>query len=329
MIRLLLIQALAAIAGIAAVDGTVTNGTTGKPQPGVIIQMVQPGQGGMQTLGTTKSGPDGSFRFDKDGPAGPRLLQAMYQGAMYVKMIPPNAPSNGLAITVHDATTDASVLKPTQHIFILQPSSEGISVEEVVFLKNDSAKTYNDPKGTFRFYLPDNAAGVPKVSLTSPDGMVPVQREATKTGKPNIYSVSYPMKPGETQIALSYAVRAGADRSYKGRLIDDAPSNRLVVPLGITADGDNLTLAGRDPQNKANIYDIKGKEFAAVLKGEAAAADAASGDSEEDTGAPQLETSKPRIYDRLPLVIGFSAAILLVGFILMYRATPGKGTPSK
>ena len=42
-----------------------------------------------------------------------------------------------------------------------------------------------------------------------------------------------------------------------------------MVPLGVTVEGDNLKLMGQDPQNKANIYDITGKEFAAVLKGDA------------------------------------------------------------
>ena len=51
---------LLSVSAFAAVNGTVTNTTTGKPQGGVIIQMVQPGQGGMQTLGTSKSAPDGT-----------------------------------------------------------------------------------------------------------------------------------------------------------------------------------------------------------------------------------------------------------------------------
>ncbi len=326
---------LLSVSAFAAVNGTVTNTTTGKPQGGVIIQMVQPGQGGMQTLGTSKSAPDGTFKFEKDAE-GPRLLQAFYQGVMFTTMIPPGAASSGVKINITDATTDPSVVKASEHIYIVQPTAEGITVEEAVFLKNDSNKTFNDPKGTFRFYLPENIAGIPKVSLTSPDGMVPVQREASKTNKPNVYSVSYPLKPGETRVSISYGVQPGANRSFSTRLLQEGGTNRLVVPLGVTVEGDNLKLMGQDPQNKANIYDITGKEFAAVLKGDASTNVAgggggasSGGDEPEDTGAPQVTQSNPRIYDRFWPVLALGLGILAVGFVLMYRATPRKGAAPK
>jgi hypothetical protein len=322
--RLISIFVAAAAGVLAAVDGTVTNGTTGTPQPNVIIQMVQPGQGGMQTLGTTKSGPDGKFKFERDA-RGPRLLQAIFQGVMYTKMIPPEAPSNAVAVTVYDSTSDASVVKYSQHIYIVQPTSDGLGVEEVVFLKNDSKKAYNDSKGTIRFYLPDNLTGKPTVALTSPDGMMPIQRPADKTNQPGIYSVAYALKPGETRVAISYAVQAGAERSFKGRLLQGGDGNRLVVPVGMTAEGDSIKLIGQDPQNKANIYDITAKDFAVVLKGNAAAAFSEQGDQNEDAGMPQVESSKPRLYDRYALVLALALAILGIGFFLMYRATPRKG----
>jgi hypothetical protein len=311
------------------VDGTVTNATTGKPQPNVIIQMVQPGQGGMQTLGTAKSGPDGKFRFERDA-RGPRLVQAIYQGVLYTKMIPPDAPSNAVGVTVYDATDDASVVKDSQHIFIVQPTSAGLGVEEVVFLKNDSNKTYNDNNGTFSFYVPGNTTGKPTVSFTSPEGMVPVQREAQKTRQAGVYAASYALKPGETRVAISYTVQAGAERAFKGKVLHGGQNNRLVIPVGMTAEGDNIKLMGQDPQNRANIYDITGQQFAVVLKGNAAAAsssDADSGaDSGEDPGMPQVESAKPRIYDRYVLVLALGLAILGVGFFMMYRAAPGKGS---
>ncbi len=310
-----------------AVDGSVKNATSGKPQPNVLIQMVQPGQGGMQTLGTTKSGPDGTFKFERDA-RGPRLLHAIYQGVMYTKMIAPDAPSNAVAITVYDVTSDAAVVKHSQHVYILQPTSDGLGVEEVVFLANGSSKTYNDPKGTFRFYLPDNATGKATVSLTSPEGMVPVQRQPEKTSQPNVYSVSYALKPGETKVAISYAVQAGAERAFQGRILQAGEGNRLVLPIGITAEGSNIKLVGQDPQNKANIYDITGREFAVVLKGTAAASSGAA-DPNEDPGMPQIETTKPRIYDRLLYVLGLSLGILAIGFVLMYRAAPRKVSPPK
>ena len=49
-------------------------------------------------------------------------------------------------------------------------------------------------------------------------------------------------------------------------------------------------------------------------------------DSGEDPGMPQVETSKPRIYDRYPFVLALALGILGIGFFLMYRAAPGKSS---
>src|SRR3974390_553829 len=56
----------------AALDGTLIN-----------VTLVHPGEGGMQTLGSAKSGPGGKFSIDKEVPSPPALLQADYQGVTY------------------------------------------------------------------------------------------------------------------------------------------------------------------------------------------------------------------------------------------------------
>ncbi len=48
----------------ASIDGTVVNGTTGKPEPGVSITLVKPGQQGMQTIGAAVSDASGRFVFE-------------------------------------------------------------------------------------------------------------------------------------------------------------------------------------------------------------------------------------------------------------------------
>src|SRR5580704_1848598 len=60
---------------LASVDGVVMNLTTGKPQPAVIVSLVQPGSKGMQTLASVKSDAEGKFQIDKEVPPGPALLQ--------------------------------------------------------------------------------------------------------------------------------------------------------------------------------------------------------------------------------------------------------------
>ncbi|MBV9036686.1 MAG: carboxypeptidase regulatory-like domain-containing protein, partial [Acidobacteriaceae bacterium] len=89
----------------AAIDGTVVNRTTGKPQAGVSITLVKPGQGGMKTLGTTTSDAAGRFAFTQDQPGGgPQLLQANYAGVNYNKLMTPNIPTSGVELDVFETT---------------------------------------------------------------------------------------------------------------------------------------------------------------------------------------------------------------------------------
>ncbi len=82
---------------MAGIDGTVMNRTTGQPQPKVILQLLQPSQQGMQTLGTARSDASGKFHFDQE-PAGPKLVQAIYAGVLYSHMIPPGMPTSGVEV---------------------------------------------------------------------------------------------------------------------------------------------------------------------------------------------------------------------------------------
>ena len=115
----------------AAIDGTVTNGTTGKPQPNVSIMLVKPGQGGMQTLGTTKSDQQGHFQFTHDQPgAGPQLLQADYEGVNYNKLLTPNMPTSGVDVRVYNATKSPAQAKILQHMIVLEPGDAQTSLAE-------------------------------------------------------------------------------------------------------------------------------------------------------------------------------------------------------
>ena len=89
---------------VFGVDGTVINQTTGKPQGGVIVSLIQPGQGGMQTLGSGKTDGAGKFQIAKSGDGGgPVLVQALYAGVPYNKMLAPGTPTSGVEVAVYDA----------------------------------------------------------------------------------------------------------------------------------------------------------------------------------------------------------------------------------
>src|SRR5258708_13136425 len=120
---------LACVSTLAAVDGTVINGTTGKPAPNTIVSLVQPGQGGMQTLASVKSDAQGMFRIDKS-VQGPQLLQALYAGVLYNKVLMPGAPSTGLEVIVFDSSSNPQAAKLPHHFILLQPTAIDMSFSE-------------------------------------------------------------------------------------------------------------------------------------------------------------------------------------------------------
>src|SRR5438105_7143376 len=102
-LRALVFQLLALSIAAAAVDGTVTNRTTGKPQPGATVTLYKLGQNGLESVESVKSDAAGKFRIDQD-LKGPRLLQSAYDGVTYNHMLPPGAPESGVALDVFQSS---------------------------------------------------------------------------------------------------------------------------------------------------------------------------------------------------------------------------------
>jgi hypothetical protein len=317
---------LVAIPALAAVDGVVLNSTTGRPQPNAVISLVQPGQGGMQTLGSTKSDAEGKFHFDKE-LQGPTLLQALHAGVLYNKMIVPGTPTSGLQVQIFDST-NKPVAKVSQHFIVLQPGAGEMAVSEGILFQGDQNLTYSDPaNGTVRFYLPPEAKGQVSVTINAPGGM-PIQRSAEKTKEANVYKVDYPIKPGETRFDLNYVVPVTNPLVFSSKILHTEGASDLVAPNGVTLKGDDIELAGQEPKTQASIYRIKGASYKVEVAGTGSLQQAGAASSDEDNGMPTIQEVKPRIYDRLYWILGMAFGILGLGSVLLYRsaASSSKGT---
>lgn len=307
---------------LLAIDGTVVNQTTGKPQPNVILSLIQPGQGGMQTLGSTKSGADGKFAFTQSPGDGPALIQALYAGVTYTKMLQPGAAPN-VEVPVFDSSSKPDGTKLDQHIILVQPGDSNLQVNELFMVRNTGKLTYNDPaRGTLRFSLPEGHGEV-SVRVSGPGGM-PVGRPATSAGG-GLFKVDFPVKPGETRFDLSYEVNT---KNLTGRKLDDAET-RIIVPQGVTLEGDGAVKIGVVPENQANVYQVQSAAYkmsvngtGSLRLGESSGGGEGGGNpgAEEDNGQPKIEQTMPRIYQRLPLVMGLAIAILGLGFAVLFRS---------
>jgi hypothetical protein len=280
----------------------------------------------MQTLASAKTDADGKFRFDKDAQ-GTMLIQAIFSGVLYTKVLMPGSPTSGLEVDVFQSTNKAGTAKVSQHFIVLQPGTSEMAVSEGILYQGDPQLTYNDAaNGSFRFYLPPEANGQVNVTINAPGGM-PIQRPAQKTNQENVYKVDYPIKPGETRFDLNYTVPVTSPLIFSSKILHTEGASDLVIPTGVTIKGDNLDLAGQEPKTQANIYRIKGNEYKVEVQGTGSLQQAEASTSGEDNGQPGIEEVKPRIYDRLYWILGIAFATLALGSVMLYRSSnsPRKG----
>ncbi|MGA2185980.1 MAG: hypothetical protein ABSH47_23420 [Bryobacteraceae bacterium] len=323
----MLIALVCALPAFAGIDGTVANRTTGSPQPNVILQLLQPTQQGLQTIGTARSDAAGKFHFDQE-PPGPKLVQAVYAGVLYTHMIPPGSPTSGVEVPIWDATKDRSAAKLAEHMILLQPGAGELSVSETFIYQNGGTKTFSDSSaGSARFVTLGELKQSPSVSITPPGGM-PITRPTQSDKAKNSYHVDYPVMPGETRFDVTYTIPAADPLEVSGRVLETTGPLRLVVPNGVTLKGDNLEMIGQEPTTQAAIYNVKGTEFRVQVVGSGTLArgdnSAGQGAPQDDTGAPQIQEATPRLYDRMVLILGLTFGILLLGAIVLWRGGTGK-----
>lgn len=322
MIARFLAIVVSAALPLLAIDGIVLNGTTGKPQAGVTVTIIKIGQG-METVGSVTTDAQGKFNYAPP-VEGPRLLQAQYQGANYNRMLPPTMPGKDVQLEVFESSKQPGEAKVSNHMILLETDGKQTNVTETIFYSNPSKVTFNDAaKGTARIFLPPETKGEARIQVTAPNGM-PIQRPAEKTAQPNVYSVNYPVKPGETRFDFNYTIPG---THFASKVLHQDGATHLVAPKGVTLTGTSVTSAGTEPTTQAQIFDVKGTAYdvsltgAGALRGAAQESQPAATDDAQNQ--PQIQEIMPRVYDKLYWILGLGIAVLALGFVLLFSQQPG------
>jgi hypothetical protein len=235
-----------------AVDGTVMNRTTAKPQPDATVTLYRLGEAGMDSLESVKSDAMGAFHIDRT-PQGPHLIQIAYDGVTYNHMLSPGSPATGLTLEVFNSSTRRGSAKVVQHMVLLEPVDNQLHVSENVIFQNDGRLAYNDPdNGTLRIFLPEEAGGQARVMARAPNGM-PIQRAAQKTNRPEVYKIDFPIKPGETRFDVSYVLPFSSPSVFSGRALHGDAPIRLIAPAGVSLAGEGLESLGQEPHTQAKL----------------------------------------------------------------------------
>jgi len=324
-----LVLAIGGAPAWAAISGTVVNGTTGQPQAGIAVTLLRMGASGPEAVGDGKADAQGHFSLNAEASAqGPTLVRATLDGITYTKLIPPGTPSEGLTLEIYQASKDPGSAKVTKHLIFLDPTDQGLVINEAYLFDNDGKTAWSDPaNGTLRFFLPAGANGKVQINATAPGGM-PLPESALKTDKPDIFKVNFPVRPGETRFDLNYTTPYTAGTPYAGKVASRDQNTYLIVPKGVTLTGDRLNDMGTEPRTKAHIFGLQDASYKVSLTGtaqpSAAEADAGSDSGTSDPGN-QIQEIMPRVLTQLKPILGLALGILALGFVLLYRAS---STPS-
>jgi hypothetical protein len=326
---------LAAMPVFGAVTGTVINQSTGKPQAGATVGFNKLGGNGIELIDQAKSDANGNFTINQT-PSGetPYLLRTVYDGVSYNHMLPPGSQATGIKVDVFNTSKQQGDAKITKHMILFEPANGQMTVNETYILENASKTAWNDSdQGTLKFFLPAGAGGKAQVQATAPGGM-PIGAGVLKTGKPDIFGVDFPVKPGETRIDVTYSTTYTAGQAFAGKVPSKDENTYLIAPNGVTLAGKGLNDLGTEPRTQAHIYGLAGASYEIALTGTEAAPPGsgdASGGEQGDSSGPGIEQIMPRVYTQAKAILGIALGILALGFALLYRKSEGRpgGLPHK
>jgi hypothetical protein len=313
------------------VHGTVKNGTSGKPAPGVPVMLIQL-QGGMQPVANTQSDAQGQFSFDNPNlGAQPMLIRAVYRGINFHQPVPPG--KSDVEVAVYEQTKDPKSVAVTTRVVFFQPNGTTLIVGEEYSLQNDTKppQAYFKPDGNFEFSVPQGAQ-LQQVAASGPAGMPVVQAPIDKS-KGN-FAIAYAFRPGENTVRYSYeipypnntaAVKIPASPYLARRLLVVAPPSVQIAGEGLQPGGQEQGMAIYGRENlAANATVAVNVSGTAPPPGANGTPDQGQGgqsgqEGQGASGSANIQQVPGRLdVLKWPLVAGF-VGIFAVGAILLAR----------
>ncbi len=318
--KTLLLLVAAAFPALATITGAVSHQTTGKPAANVTVTLYKFGAGGMEPVDKVQTDAQGNFTINQAPAAqGPSMLRVEQDGVTYNHMMPPGSPTTDIGISIYNATKSPGASKVSKHMILMEPNGGQLTVNETLLYENKGKTTWADPQnGTLRFFLPKEASGNVDVKGSAPDGM-PVPVPTAKSSQPDIYVGKFEIKPGETRFDLTYSLPYTEGAPYTGKVPTDDENTYLIVPNGVTLEGQNLKDLGQEPRTQARIFGLQTNSYNIKLSGAAVPTEDASADQPDNSG-PQIEQIMPRVYGKVWPILGLTLGILALGFVLLYRS---------
>jgi hypothetical protein len=315
-----LILLAAALPAFAQISGTVINQSTSKPQAGATVGIYTMGnKNGLELVEQAKSDAQGKFSVSKN-LEGMLLIRTAFGGITYNHRIAPTDPRTGIGLEVYDVSKQPGAAKAEKHMILFEPTGDQVAVTETYLFKNDGKTAWYDPDaGTLKIWAPAK----PTVQGTAPGG-APIGAAVIKTAQPDVWAVDFAVKPGDTRFDVSYTMPYKEGETIAGKVASKDDNTYLIVPNGIEMKAEGVNDLGTEPRTQAHIWGLPGTTYKIALTGTLAPAPEAAPEGASDAG-PKIEAIMPRLYKTAPYILLCSLGVLGLGFVLLYRASPGRG----
>jgi hypothetical protein len=316
------------------VQGTVSNGTTGRAVGGQEVRLLMP-RGGMPQVATATADATGHFVLNAEGidPKSFYLVSTDFASATY------NAPatfdSGGNAnvnLTVYDSSRSPAGLRiAAVRVFVgalAGNSGPELHVQEEFAIQNSTSppRAYAVPDATFRFSVPADA-GTPTVSVAGLMNMALPQTPEPGKARGE-FSIRYALKPGVTQVTIQYTKpydASGLDlKNQTSFPIDQV--ELYVYPSSLTVAAPGFQPSGSDNVHKIQVYGApqlahNTTAFSIRLSGEAASGPPPGLDQGSSqgrgSGSEQGEGQNQDQVKTVPNSISELAGPVLVAFLLL------------
>jgi hypothetical protein len=205
----------------------------------------------MVEMARTKSGQDGTFRFETSGNFS-YLVAVFHQKVSYhTKTMRGTGP---VEIPVYDAAPEIAGLRDESNTLFVQPNADTVSITEFFEISNQSnpPRTLAGAK-TFSFALPEGA--VIDSTVIQPPGTLPLGVNASPCGLRNRYCVAYPIRPGTTRLRAVYHLTQPASAWITLPQRHVVKSVALMIPEPFQLETRTAgVLEGRGTQNGLSMY---------------------------------------------------------------------------
>ena len=319
---------LSACVFAAEIKGTVTNATTNKPAAGdevVILSL----EGGMDEVGRGKTDAQGRFTVSIPASNAPHLVRVIHQGVNYHTPAPEGTTS--VDVTVWDAAKQVdNIIGEGRVVRVLNASPQQIEIAEMYILRNESQPPRTRMgERSFEFGLPDGAQ-VEEGMAAGPSGM-PINTDLTPTGKKNRYAFSFPIRPGRTQLQVTYKLPYNGSHDFM--LETDMPLAELgvMLPKSMRFNNAGETFRPAADEGGMAVFVAKSVAAGAKLKFSIAGEGTAPTDSQSAGSPASAESGRPGGGLGAPIdapdplngsrwyIIGTMAAVFAGGAFLLWR----------